>query len=82
LIRELVLAGLVPAMIVLGVWYVHTMRRWVRFLREAGATAGSVAERKAVIASAEYQAIRRGVRLPLNLIAGSALIAYLVLRSL
>jgi hypothetical protein len=82
LVRELLLAGLVPAMIVLGVWYVRGMRRWVGFLKEAGDTAGSVAERKAVIASLQYREIRRGVRLPLNLIAACALILYLVLRSL
>jgi hypothetical protein len=82
LVQGLLLAGLVPAMIVFGVWYLRGMRRWIGFLKEAGATAGSMAERKAVISSLEYREIRRAVRLPLNLVAGCALILYLVLRSM
>jgi hypothetical protein len=82
LVQGLLLAGLVPAVVVFGVWYVRSAFRWIAFLKGAGARTQSVADRKAVLASREYQQIRRAVRLPLNLVAACALLLYLVLRSL
>jgi hypothetical protein len=79
-IQGMLLAALVPAMVVCGGWYLTGMWRWARFLKQAGAHANSPAERRDVLATQEYQALRRSVRLPLNLAAACALLLYLVLR--
>jgi hypothetical protein len=79
-VQGVLLMGLVPAMIACTVWYATNVWRWARFLKQAGAGADTVAERQSVLASGEYRAVRRAVRLPLNLTAACALLLYLVLR--
>jgi hypothetical protein len=74
------LSALVSALLFFTVWYGRNMVRWTRYLKEAGAAAPSLAERKAILASPEYRALRRSVRLPLNLAAACCLLLYLVLQ--